>query len=124
LIDFVNLAIRDDTAGIEGNSQGHPGKFLEGWFVRRNSGMILKSLAHQLKARIRFYRQVQQDPRTPTAARILLGLALAYALSPVDVIPDFIPVIGYLDDVLVVGVLVMLATRLVPREVWEDNRIG
>jgi uncharacterized membrane protein YkvA (DUF1232 family) len=85
--------------------------------------MILKSLAQKLKARLILYRQVQQDPRTPTAAKILLGLALAYALSPVDVIPDFIPVIGYLDDVLIVGVLVMLAMRLVPREVWEENRI-
>ena len=86
--------------------------------------MTLKSLTQQLKARLRFYRQVQQDPRTPTAAKILLSLALAYALSPVDVIPDFIPVIGYLDDVLIVGVLVMLALRLVPREVWEGNKFG
>ena len=86
--------------------------------------MTLKSLAQQLKARLRFYRQVQQDPRTPMAAKILLSLALAYALSPVDVIPDFIPVIGYLDDVLIVGVLVMLALRLVPREVWEGNKFG
>jgi uncharacterized membrane protein YkvA (DUF1232 family) len=86
--------------------------------------MTLKSLAQQLKARLRFYRQVQQDPSTPTAAKILLSLALAYALSPVDVIPDFIPVIGYLDDVLIVGVLVMLALRLVPREVWEGNKFG
>jgi uncharacterized membrane protein YkvA (DUF1232 family) len=47
---------------------------------------------------------------------------LAYALSPIDFIPDFIPVIGYLDDVLIVGLLVMLALRLVPREVWQEKR--
>ena len=86
--------------------------------------MNLKSLAQQVKAQLRFYQQVRQDPRTPRAAKILLGLALAYALSPVDVIPDFIPVLGYLDDVLIVGILVMLAARLVPREVWEEKGIN
>ena len=84
-------------------------------------GKNLTSIKQNLKAELRFYRHVQQDPRTPRAAKILLGLALAYALSPIDFIPDFIPEIGYLDDVLIVGLLVMLAMRLVPREVWPEK---
>lgn len=86
----------------------------------RKPGMNLRSLVQGFKAQLRFYRQVHRDPRTPRAAKILLGLALAYALNPVDIIPDFLPVIGYLDDVLIVGILVMLALRLVPKEVWEE----
>jgi len=87
-----------------------------------NLGKNLKSITQNLKAELRFYRQIQQDPRTPRTAKILLGIALAYALCPIDFIPDFIPVIGYLDDVLIVGVLMMLALRLVPGEVWEEKR--
>ena len=90
--------------------------------IYMNLGKDLKSITKHLKAELRFYRHIQQDPRTPRAAKVLLSLALAYALSPLDFIPDFLPVIGYLDDVLIVGVLVMLALRMVPKEVWEENR--
>ena len=55
-----------------------------------------------------------RDPRTPVLARIAAGAVAAYALSPVDLIPDFIPVLGYLDDLLVVPLGIMLAVRLVP----------
>jgi uncharacterized membrane protein YkvA (DUF1232 family) len=84
-------------------------------------GKNLKSLASHLKAEIRFYKHVLQDPRTPRMAKLLLGMAIAYALMPLDFIPDFIPVLGCLDDVIIVGVLVILAMKMVPREVWEDS---
>jgi uncharacterized membrane protein YkvA (DUF1232 family) len=125
-----NCTKRCATERMKGNNRSHPAtqEFFKGCaylaLFFRNPGMNLKSLAQRFKAQLKFYRDVRQDLRTPRVAKILLGLALAYTLSPVDVIPDFIPVIGYLDDVLIVGVLVMLAMRLVPREVCEENKIS
>lgn len=78
----------------------------------------------RLRRELAVYRRVLVDPRTPRMARVLLGAAIAYLLSPIDVIPDFIPVIGHLDDVLIVPVLFWLALRLVPRQVIEDARAG
>jgi len=65
---------------------------------------------------------VIKDRRTPKLAKVLLGLAVGYALSPVDLIPDFVPVLGYLDDIVLVPALVLLALKMVPREVIEDCR--
>lgn len=81
----------------------------------RESAQAIRREAALLKA-------CYADPRTPRAARWLLGLALAYALSPVDLVPDFIPVLGQLDDLLIVPVLVFLALRMVPKEVYLEHR--
>src|SRR6476620_3180105 len=63
-----------------------------------------------------------RDPRTPWYARALAVLILAYAFSPIDLIPDFIPVLGYLDDLLLVPLGLALLARLVPAEVMADAR--
>lgn len=55
-----------------------------------------------------------RDPRTPWYAKLAAGAVAAYALSPIDLIPDFIPVLGYLDDVILVPLGIMLAVKLVP----------
>ena len=55
-------------------------------------------------------------------AKILIGIAIAYALSPVDLIPDFIPVLGHLDDLIIVPLLIFAAVRLVPKDVLEECR--
>ncbi len=61
-------------------------------------------------------------PKTPWLSRILLGAATAYFVSPIDLIPDVIPVLGQLDDLLIVPGLIYLAFRLVPAEVIEACR--
>jgi uncharacterized membrane protein YkvA (DUF1232 family) len=82
----------------------------------------IRSAAQRFRREIEVYQLALRDSRVPKRAQGLLGLALGYALSPIDLIPDFIPVIGYLDDVLIVSALVWLAKRSIPGEVLEDCR--
>lgn len=56
---------------------------------------------------------------TPVAAKILAGITVAYALSPVDLVPDFIPVLGYLDDVILLPALIALTVKMIPKDVFE-----
>jgi uncharacterized membrane protein YkvA (DUF1232 family) len=62
------------------------------------------------------------DPRVPWYAKALAAVVAGYALSPIDLIPDFIPVLGYLDDLLLLPLGVMLVVRLIPRPVMDDLR--
>jgi len=63
-----------------------------------------------------------RDPRTPRRAKLAIALTVGYALSPIDLIPDFIPILGYLDDLLIVPLGIAYSTKLVPREVMEECR--
>ncbi len=63
-----------------------------------------------------------RDPRTPAAAKIVAGAVAAYALSPIDLIPDFIPVFGYLDDLVIVPLGIALAVRLIPSGLMAEYR--
>ena len=63
-----------------------------------------------------------RDPRTPWYARVLAMLIVAYALSPIDLIPDFIPVLGYLDELILLPVGIYLVLKLVPAEALADAR--
>src|SRR5262245_56752670 len=82
----------------------------------------LKSFSRTLKHELSVYQLVLKDPRTPKPAKWLLGLAVGYILFPFDLIPDFIPLIGHLDDVIIVPALVIVALRLIPPEVVTDCR--
>ncbi len=82
----------------------------------------LKAAWKNFKLELKTYKFVMQDSRTPKIAKWLLGVAIAYALSPVDFIPDFIPVIGHLDDAVIVHLLVVLVLKMTPREIIEDCR--
>jgi uncharacterized membrane protein YkvA (DUF1232 family) len=76
----------------------------------------------RIRDRARFLKAIWKDPRTPWYAKAVLAATLAYALSPIDLIPDFIPVLGYLDDVAIVPLGLWLVYKLVPREVWEEHK--
>ena len=83
---------------------------------------ILKERARALKSETYALYLVARDPRTPWYAKVLAGGVVAYALSPIDLIPDFIPVIGYLDDLILVPAGIWLAIRLVPPQVMQESR--
>jgi len=83
---------------------------------------MFKEAYNSFRQEIEIYRLVLKHPRTPRMAKWLLGLAVAYALMPFDLIPDFIPVIGHLDDVVIIPGLVILARRLIPKDVIEECR--
>lgn len=63
-----------------------------------------------------------RDPRVPWYAKVAAGAVAAYALSPIDLIPDFIPVLGYLDDVIIVPLGILLAVRLIPSPLMDEFR--
>lgn len=82
----------------------------------------LKSLGRQLKQEFAVYRLVLKHPQTPWIAKFFLGLAVGYLLLPFDLIPDFIPVIGQLDDVVIIPVLLYLALLFIPKWVIQSCR--
>jgi uncharacterized membrane protein YkvA (DUF1232 family) len=87
-----------------------------------NTGLFdqLKKRAAGLKRQTIALYLAGRDPRTPWYAKALAAAVVAYALSPVDLIPDFIPVLGYLDDLVIIPAGVALFIRLVTPAVWAD----
>ncbi|HJW46807.1 MAG TPA: DUF1232 domain-containing protein [Lysobacter sp.] len=82
----------------------------------------LRKWAKELKRHTLVVYFAARDPRTPWLVRLLALLVAAYALSPIDLIPDFIPVLGYLDDLVIVPLGVLLVLKLVPPEVTRSAR--
>jgi uncharacterized membrane protein YkvA (DUF1232 family) len=82
----------------------------------------LKTWARGIKRDVVTVYFAARDPQAPMAARLLAGLVAAYALSPIDLIPDFIPVLGYLDDLLIVPLGLLLVLRLMPDDVLTNAR--
>ncbi len=83
--------------------------------------MNLKDRAKKLKIQIPTIYLVLKDKETPIFPKILAFVTVVYALSPIDLIPDFIPVLGYLDDVILLPLLISLTIKLIPKEVYERN---
>jgi uncharacterized membrane protein YkvA (DUF1232 family) len=75
-----------------------------------------------IKRELTVYRRLSKDPRCPRRVRWLLGAAVLYTVSPIDLIPDFIPVLGHLDDLLLVPLLVWLALRSLPPGLLQEVR--
>lgn len=82
-----------------------------------------KTWARRLKRDVVALWLAARDVRVPILAKLMAGGVAAYALSPIDLIPDFIPVLGYLDDLLIVPLGIMLAVRLIPADVMADLRV-
>lgn len=84
--------------------------------------MNLKEHAKRLKSEIPAVFIALKDKETPAAAKVFAAATVAYALSPIDLIPDFIPVLGYLDDVIILPALIGLTVKLIPKEKLEECR--
>ena len=116
------------------------GKCYEFWNIEKEELAAMSSVSDKMKKRANRLKSdipavflALKDARTPIGAKILAACAIAYALSPVDLIPDFIPVIGYLDDLIILPVLVAWTIKLLPPDVlvscrerakgmWNDGR--
>ena len=84
--------------------------------------MNLKERAKKLKTDIPAIFLALKDKETPIIAKIFAGITVAYALSPIDLIPDFIPVLGYLDDVILLPAFVALTIKFIPNDILEKKR--
>jgi uncharacterized membrane protein YkvA (DUF1232 family) len=92
--------------------------------ARRLPPGLLKDLAGFLPACAVTVRRLRRDPRVPRRAKLAVAVAGLWVLSPIDLIPEFLPVIGPLDDVVVVALALRYAARRVPREVLEETWAG
>lgn len=84
--------------------------------------MDLKNRAKKLKTDIPALFFALKDKKTPLIAKNFAGITVVYALSPIDLVPDFIPVLGYLDDVILLPALVALTIKFISKEVLADCR--
>ena len=82
----------------------------------------LKHWAWSLKRDVLALWLAARDPRTPWYAKVVAGAVAAYALSPIDLIPDFVPILGYLDDLIIVPLGIALAVRLIPPPLLDTFR--
>ena len=81
-----------------------------------------KQRARQLKRDTYALYLAYRDPRVPWHARLFAACVVGYAFSPIDLIPDFVPIVGYLDDLVLVPLGVVLALRMIPPAVWAECR--
>jgi len=105
------IAMSSSATGLEGGSRP--------WLVVR----LFRALKAYVAWHLRYYKMIARDARTPRTPKILLWSAVAYAVSPIGLVPDIIPVVGYLDDVIIVPTLIMIAVKRVPPEVIIDCRL-
>jgi len=82
----------------------------------------LKLKVKKLKNEIIAIYYAYQHPKTPVLPKIIILFTLGYALSPIDLIPDFIPILGYVDDLLILPVLILLSIKLIPPEIMKESR--
>ena len=84
--------------------------------------MSIKEKAKQLKRDVPAIFLALKKKETPIFAKIFAFLTVGYALSPIDFVPDFVPVLGYLDDLIILPLLVALTVKFIPKDVWEQSK--
>lgn len=84
--------------------------------------LTFKKIRSHIRGYIHLCRALLKDKRVPMISRVLLGLAIGYAFMPFDLIPDFIPVVGHLDDVIIIPALIYLALKFIPKEVYQEYK--
>jgi len=82
----------------------------------------VKKIIEKAKQELAYYRALFNHPKTPKLARWLIGGAIAYLLSPIDIIPDGIPILGQIDDLLIVPVMIYLALGMIPETAKKECR--
>lgn len=82
----------------------------------------IKEWAKALKADVMTLWYAYQDPQCPLLSKLLVGFIVAYALSPIDLIPDFIPIIGYLDEMILLPILITIAIKTIPNQVFTTAK--
>jgi uncharacterized membrane protein YkvA (DUF1232 family) len=82
----------------------------------------LRAWSRSIKRDVVALSLAARDPRVPWYAKALAAVVAAYALSPIDLIPDFVPILGYVDDAIIVPLGIVLAIRLVPAEIMAEHR--
>lgn len=83
--------------------------------------MKLKEKAKKIKHNLTRVYVSMKSKKTPWYAKVVGGITISYALSPIDLIPDFIPILGYLDDIILLPLLIILTIKLIPRQVWLES---
>ncbi|HAV44771.1 MAG TPA: hypothetical protein DCX44_05690 [Halomonas sp.] len=81
-----------------------------------------KQWARTIKRDLHAVWLAARDPRTPWFAKVLALVVAAYAVSPIDLVPDFIPVLGYVDDIIIVPLGILLVVKLIPPEIMNEHR--
>lgn len=84
--------------------------------------MTLKERAKQLKRDIPAVFLAFKHKQTPLVAKLLAGFVVVYALSPIDLIPDFIPVLGFLDDLILLPFLITITIKMIPKQILDECR--
>ena len=77
--------------------------------------------ARQIKSETFALHLAYRDPRTPLLAKFFAACVVAYAFSPIDLIPDFIPILGYVDDIIILPILFYISLRFIPKEVYSEH---
>jgi uncharacterized membrane protein YkvA (DUF1232 family) len=87
-----------------------------------NKKISLKQRIRNLKTEVHALYLASKDPRVPWYAKVIMALTIGYAISPIDLIPDFIPVLGQLDDLIIVPAGIALVVKMIPKNVMEEYR--
>lgn len=83
--------------------------------------MTLKDKINKLKNYIAALFLALKNKKTPWYAKIMAGITVGYALSPIDLIPDFIPILGYLDDIIILPIFIFISIKLIPKDIMEQS---